>query len=97
MYRGCSEDGIEVAMNMIFHKYEIKIEAYHGVHINGVCIRCLIADYKDIIHEIFILLKVCSKGYVTDENFEQVFIIHEKLLCQIDGDLSCLRKVDPNR
>ena len=54
-------------------------------------------DSEDIIHEIFILLKGCSIGYVTDENFEQVCITHAKLLCHIDSDFSFLLQVDPTR
>ena len=48
-YRRCSEYGIELATNSIFYKYRIKREAYHGGHINGVCVRSLMADYEDII------------------------------------------------
>ena len=80
-YRPSSEDGIEVAMNIIFQKYWIKIETYHGGQINGVCVRRLMADSKDIINEIFILLKGRSKGYVTIENIKQVCRIHAKLIC----------------
>ena len=36
------------------------------------------ADSEDIIHGNFILLKGCSRGYVTDENVEQVWRIHAK-------------------
>ena len=95
IYRRCSEDDIEVAINMIFHKYGIKIEAYHRGQINGVCVRRLMADSEDIIHELFILLKGYSRGYVTDEKSEQVCRTHAKLLHQIYGVVSCLRKFDP--
>ena len=67
-YRQCSEDGIEVSINRIFHKYGIKIEYYHRGHFNGVCVRRLMADSEDTIHEIFILLRGFSRGYVTNEN-----------------------------
>ena len=50
-YRRCSEDVIEVAINRIFQKYGIKIEAYRGGHINGVRASRLMADSEDIIHE----------------------------------------------
>ena len=52
-------------------------------------------DSEDIMHELFILLKGCSRSYVTDENVKQVCITHAKILCQIDGYFSCLWKVDP--
>ena len=67
-YRRCSEDFVEVAINRIFQKYGIKREAYHGGQLNDVCDRRLMTDSEDIIHEIFLLLKGCSRGYVTDEN-----------------------------
>ena len=86
-YRRCSEDGIEVAINSILHKYGIKREAYHWCQLNGVCGMCLMSDYEDKIHEFFILLEGCSRGYVNDENFEQVRRTHEKLLHNIDGAL----------
>ena len=68
VYRRCSEDGIEVEINRIFQKYGIKREAYHGGQLNDVCDRRLMTDSEDIIHEIFILLKGYSRGYVTNEN-----------------------------
>ena len=43
-YRQCSKYGIEVAINRIFHRYGIKIEADHGGQINGVCVRRIMAD-----------------------------------------------------
>ena len=55
------------------------------------------ADSEDIIHGIFILLKGCSRGYVTNENAEQVCRKHAKIIRQIDGDFSCLRKVESTR
>ena len=61
-YIRCSEDGIEVAIDRIFHKYEIKREVYHGSQINGVCVRRLMNDSEDIMHEIFILLKVAVEA-----------------------------------
>ena len=67
-YIRCSGDGIEVVINSIFHKYGIKREAYHGGQLNGVCVRRLMADSEDIIHEFFILLKGCSRGYITNKN-----------------------------
>ena len=66
-YRQCRKDAIEVAISRILHKYGIKIEAYNGGQINGVCVRRLMDYSEDTIH---IFLKVCSKGYVTDENVE---------------------------
>ena len=62
-----------------------------------MCVRRLIADSEDIIPENFILLKGCSRGYVTNENVEQVCRTHAKLLRQMYGAFSCLRKVDPSR
>ena len=53
------------------------------------------ADSEDIIHGNFILLKGCSRGYVTDENVKQVCITYAKLIRQIDDALSCLHQVDP--
>ena len=53
-YRSCSEDGIEVTINRTFQKYLIKIEAYHGGQLNGVCVRRLMADSEDIIHSFVI-------------------------------------------
>ena len=94
-YRQCSEDGIEVAINRTFQKYEIKREAYHGGQLNGVCVRRLMDDSEDIIHENFILLKGCSRCYVTNENAEHVCITHAKLIHQLDGAFSCLRQVEP--
>ena len=51
-YRQFSEDGIEVAINRIFHKNGIKIEAYHEDQINGVCVRRIMDDSWCIIHKI---------------------------------------------
>ena len=48
----CSEDGIEVAINRISHKYGTKGEAYHGSHLNGVCVGRLMNDSEDILHEV---------------------------------------------
>ena len=86
--RKCSEDGDEVATNKILHKYGIKREAYHGGQLNGEFIRRLMAESEDIIHGIFILLKGCSRGYVTDKNVEQVCRTHAKLLRQLNGFFS---------
>ena len=96
-YRRCSEDVIKVEINIIFQKYGVKREAYHGGQVNGVCIMRLVADSGDIIHEFFILLKGCSRGCVTGESSEQVCRIHAKLLCQIDCAFSLLRKFGPIR
>ena len=38
------------------------------LHLNGVCVRRLVADSEDIIHENFILLQGFSRGYVANEN-----------------------------
>ena len=70
---------------------ELKERRTMGVHINDVCVRRLMADSEDIIHGIFILLKGCSRGYVTNENVEQVCRTHAKLLPHLDGAFSCLR------
>ena len=48
------------------------------------------AEYEDIMHGIFILLKDFSRGYVTNENVKQVCRTHTKTLHQIDGDFSFL-------
>ena len=56
-YRRCSENGIEVSINRIFHKYGIKIEACHGGLLNGVCVRRLMADSENIIHDFFWLVE----------------------------------------
>ena len=42
-------------------------------------------------------MKGCSRGYVTDENYEHICRTHEKLLFQIDGAFSCLRQVESTR
>ena len=60
-----------------------------------VCVLGVVADSEDRILELFILLKGFSRGYVTNGNSERVCRTHAKLLHQIDGDFSCLRKVDP--
>ena len=52
-----SEDGIEVSINIIFHKYGIKREVYHGGQINGMFVRNVMYYSEDIIHD-FIFLKV---------------------------------------
>ena len=52
IYIRCSEDGIEFAINIIFHKCGLKREAYLGGHINCMCVRRLMADSEDIINEI---------------------------------------------
>ena len=44
-----------------------------------------------------VIKKGFSRGYVTDENIKQVCRTFAKLLCQIDGAFSCLRKVEPTR
>ena len=62
-----------------------------------MCVRRLMAESEDIIHEIIILLKGCSKGYVTDENVEQVCRTNAKLLRKLGGAFSCLQKFDPTR
>ena len=41
------------------------------------------------------MLKASSRGYVIDENIEQVCRTNEKLLYQLDVVLSCLRQVEP--
>ena len=51
-------------------------------------------DSEDKIHGIFILLKGCIRGYVTDENSEQVWITHAKILRQLYVAFSCLWQVD---
>ena len=95
VYRRYSEDGIEVEINRILHKYGIKREAYHGGNISGVRVRRIMADYEDIIYEIFILLKGFSRDYVTDENVEQACRTHAKKSRQLDGAFSCLQEVEP--
>ena len=45
------------------------------------------AESEDTIHEMFILLKGCSRVYVTSENIEQVCITHAELFRHIDGIL----------
>ena len=54
-------------------------------------------DSEDIIQEMFLLLGGCSRGSDNDENVKQVCRTHVNILCQIDGDFSCLRQVDPTR
>ena len=44
-----------------------------------------------------IFLKGYSRGYVNNENVEQVCRIHVHILRQIDGYLLFLQKVDPTR
>ena len=92
LYRRCSEGGVEVSINRIFQKYGIKRETYHGIQINGVCVRRLMAESEDIIQK---KLKGCSRGYVTNENIKQVFITHAKLLHHLDAAFSCLQKFYP--
>ena len=58
----CSEDGIEFAINRIFHKYGIKIESYHEGHINDVYVRRLMADPDYIMHEILFCSKVAVEA-----------------------------------
>ena len=53
IYIPCSEDGIEVEINRKFHKYGIKMEAYHGGKLNGVCVRQFMDDSEDILHAFF--------------------------------------------
>ena len=60
-----------------------------------MCVRRLMTDSEDIINGKFILMKGCSRGYVTDENVKQVCITNAKLLCQFVDALSCLHQVDP--
>ena len=62
---------------------------------NNICVRRLVADSEDIIHTHFIFSKGPSIGYVTNENIERVCRIHAKLLHQLDGAFSLLRKIDP--
>ena len=47
------------------------------------------------MYEIFILLKGCSRGYVTDKNVKQVCRKNVKLLRRLYGVLSCLLQVNP--
>ena len=82
-----SRNIIEVSINSIFQKYGIKRDACHGDNLNGAHVRRLMADSDDITHELFILLKDFSRGYITNENFEQVSRTHAKLLRHIEGDL----------
>ena len=42
------------------------------------------------------MLKVSIRGYTTDENIDQVYRTHAKLLRNLDRDLSCLRQVYSN-
>ena len=60
-------------------------------------IKRLLDGSEDIINILFILLKVYSRGYVMDENVEQVCITHAKCLRHIDGALSFLWQVEPAR
>ena len=67
------------------------------LHLNGVCVRRLVADSEDIIHENFILLQGFSRGYVANENCKQVCGTHAKLLRQIYDAFFYLRQVEPTR
>ena len=49
------------------------------------------------MYKIFILLKVSSIGYVTNENIKHAWKTHAKLHFQIDGAFSCVWKVEPTR
>ena len=77
-YRQWNGDGIEVAINRIFHKYGIKREDYHEGQIKGVCVRHLMDESEDIIHGFFIFLKNCSWGDVTNENVKHVCRTHAR-------------------
>ena len=79
-HRLFGEDVIEFSINNIFHKYRINIDTYHGGQINALRVRLIMADSEDIMHETFILLKCCIRGYVTDENIKYVCRTHAKPL-----------------
>ena len=49
---------------------------------------------EDIIHEIFVLLKGCGRGYVTDEHFKKVCRTNATLLRRIGRYFSFLRQVE---
>ena len=52
-------------------------------------------NFEDIINEMFILLKGCSRGYVIDKNIKQVCRTRAKLISQINGAFSCIIQVEP--
>ena len=72
----------------------MKRETYYGGHNNGVCVKHLMDDSEDIIHELLSFLNGCSRGYVTDENVGHVFRTHAKQFRQFDGILLCLDTVE---
>ena len=59
-----------------------------------VCVRRLMADSEDMMHEFFILLKVSSRGYLTDKNIKQMCKTYEKLLHNLDNAFSYLCQVE---
>ena len=46
-------------------------------------------DSEVIMHQLFILMKGRSRGYVANENAKKLCITYAKLLCHIDSAFSC--------